>query len=115
MPEGFPAYALDYARKGTVPYIVRVLRGYGISDEEAQRIALPISAAAIAHYAGDPDLRGAQMYPTKNLSLMGSLAIAMKKDIIEGMWKGALPHADNDLDIDLSAGTWRRVETEPAP
>lgn len=115
MPEGFPAYALGYARKGTVPYIVRVLKGYGISEEEAQRIALPISSAAIAHYAGDPDLRGAEMYPTKNLSLMGSLAIAMKKDIIEGMWKGALPHADNDIDIDLAAGRWRRMETEPAP
>ena len=115
MPEGFPDYALDYARKGTVPYIVKVLRGYGISPQEAGRIALPISSAAIAHYAGDPDPRGAEMYPTKNLSPMGSLAVAMKKDIIEGMWKGALPHADNDIDIDLATGTWRRIEPAAAP
>jgi hypothetical protein len=114
MPEGFPAWALDYARRGTIPYIVRVLRGYGISEEEAQRIALPISSAAIAHYAGDPDLGGAEMYPTKNLGLMGSLAISLKKDIIEGMWKGALPHADNDVDLDLADGTWRKVGQEAA-
>jgi hypothetical protein len=46
------------------------------------------------------------MYPTKNLSLMGSLVIAMKKDVIEGMWKGVLPRADNDIDINLADGTF---------
>ena len=112
MPYGFPAYARDYARKGTEPYIIHVLEGYGISEAEAARIAVRISNAAIAHYAGDPDLRGAEMYPTTGLSPLGSLAVSMKKDIVEGMWKGALPHADNDLDIDLSSGRWVKAASE---
>jgi len=115
MPNGFPAYALDYARKGTEPYIIRVLKGYGISGPEAQRIAVPMSNAALAHYAGDPELGGAEMYPTRGLSLMGSLAVSLKKDIVEGMWKGVLPHADNDLDIDLSSGRWVKTAAELAP
>ncbi|HTZ52038.1 MAG TPA: metallophosphoesterase [Spirochaetia bacterium] len=115
MPEGFPAYALDYARKGTEPYIIHVLRGYGISEAEATRIAVPISNAAIAHYAGDPVLGGTEMYPTTGLSPLGSLAVSMKKDIVEGMWKGALPHADNDVDIDLSSGRWVKTAPENPP
>ncbi len=91
------------------PYIERVLMGYGISRKEADTIAEPLTEAGIAHYAGDAHFTGSQMYPTKNLSFMGSLAIAMKKDVIEGMWKGALPHADNNIDINLADGTYRAV------
>ena len=109
MPTGFPDFARDYSRKGMFPYIERVLMGYGISRKEADTIAEPLTEAGIAHYAGDAHFTGSQMYPTKNLSFMGSLAIAMKKDVIEGMWKGALPHADNNIDINLADGTYRAV------
>jgi len=115
MPQGFPAWALDYARRGTEPYIIRALKSYGVSEAEARRIAAPISEAALADYAGDPDPGSAEMFPTTGLSLLGSLAVSLKKDIVEGMWKGAPPHADNDLDIDLVTGRWRKVPSqEPA-
>ncbi len=110
MPAGFADYALAYARKGMLPYIESVLEGYGISQREADSIAEPLTDAGIAHYAGDPHFQGTEMYPTKNLSLMGSIVIAMKKDVIEGMWKGVLPHADNDIDINLADGTWGRAD-----
>jgi len=110
MPTGFSAYALEYSRKGMFPYIEGVLMGYGISNHEADTIAEPLTDAGIAHYAGDAHFQGTEMYPTKNLSLMGSIAIAMKKDVIEGMWKGALPHADNNVDINLTDGTYSKVE-----
>jgi hypothetical protein len=84
--------------------------GYGVSKGEADSIAEPLTEAGLAHYAGDPRFQGTEMYPTKNLSLMGSIAIAAKKDVIEGMWKGVPPHADNDIDIDLADGTFRKVE-----
>ena len=121
MPSGFTAFAEEYSRKGTLPYVERILMGYGISREEAARIAAPLAEAGIAHYAGDAVFKGQEMYPTKNLSLMGSIVIAMKKDIIEGMWKGEPPHADNNIDIDLSNGTYSRVDStmpwslSPAP
>jgi hypothetical protein len=110
MPTGFPEYALDCTRQGMLPYLESVLRRYGISREEAERIATPLADAALAHYAGDPRFQGAEMYPTRNLSLMGSIAIALKKDVIEGMWNGKPPHADNRVDINLVDGTYARVE-----
>jgi hypothetical protein len=39
-----------------------------------------------------------------------TVLIAMKKDVIEGMWKGAPPYADNNIDIDLKDGTFRKGE-----
>ncbi len=110
MPEGFTDYAREYSRRGIFPYVQRVLMGYGLSRQEAARIAGPLADAGIAHYAGDPCFQGTEMYPTRDLSLMGSIAIALKKDVIVGMWKGEPPHADNAIDIDLADGTWRRVD-----
>jgi 3',5'-cyclic AMP phosphodiesterase CpdA len=109
MPAGFTDYALAYARRGMLPYIEDVLEGYGIAKKEADAIAEPLTDAGIAHYAGDAHFQGTEMYPT-HLSLMGSIAIAMKKDVIEGMWKGVLPHADNDMDVNLADGTWSKVD-----
>ena len=110
MPTGFSDYAREYSRKGMFPYIEGMLMGYGISKREADAIAEPITEAGLAHFAGDAHFQGSEMYPTKNLGFMGSIAIAMKKDVIEGMWKGELPHADNNVDINLSDGTFRKVQ-----
>jgi 3',5'-cyclic AMP phosphodiesterase CpdA len=115
MTTGFSDYAREYSRKGTVPYIESVLAGYGISKREAQAIAEPLTDAGIAHFAGDAQFRGTEMYPTSNLSLMGSIAIAMKKDVIEGMWKGVLPHADNNVDINLADGTFSEETLSGSP
>jgi 3',5'-cyclic AMP phosphodiesterase CpdA len=110
MPAGFADYAHDYSRKGMYPYIEHVLMGHGIAKSEADRIAEPLTEAGLANYAGDPRFTGTEMYPTKGLSFMGSLAITMKKAVIEGMWKGVPPHADNNIDIDLADGTYSKVE-----
>jgi hypothetical protein len=112
MPSGFTAFAEEYSREGTLPYVERLLMGYGILRDEAVRIATPLTEAGIAHYAGDAAFRGQEMYPAKNLSLMGSIVITMKKDIIEGMWKGEPPHADNNIDVNLSNGTYIRVDQD---
>jgi predicted MPP superfamily phosphohydrolase len=109
MPTGFTEYARDYSRKGMFPYVERVLMGYGLSKHEADAIAEPLTEAGIAHFAGDAHFQGSEMYPTKNLSFMGSIVIAMKKAVIEGMWKGEPPHADNDIDINLVDGTFSKV------
>ena len=109
MPTGFTEYARDYSRKGMFPYIEKALMGYGISRQEADTIAGPLTEAGIAHFAGDAHFEGSEMYPTKNLSLMGSIAICMKKEVIEGMWKGEPPHADNNIDINLVDGTFRKI------
>jgi hypothetical protein len=110
MPTGFSDYAHEYSRKGMFLYIDSMLMRYGISKHEADTIAGPLTDAAIAHFAGDARFQGTEMYPTKNLSFMGSIVIAMKKDVIEGMWKGELPHADNNVDINLTDGTYSKVE-----
>lgn len=110
MPTGFQQYALDYSKKGMIPYIVDTLGGLGVSKDEALRIAEPLTEAGIAHYAGDPHFQGTEMYPTTNLSFMGWLAIQMKKDVIVGMWTGKPPHADNNIDINLADGTYAKVE-----
>lgn len=110
MSTGFTEYAREYSRKGMFPYIEGVLMGYGISKKEADTIAEPITDAGIAHFAGDAHFQGSEMYPTRNLSFMGSIAIGMKKDVIEGMWKGEPPHADNNIDINLADGTYEKVE-----
>jgi hypothetical protein len=110
MLTGFSEYAREYSRKGMLPYVEGVLMGYGISKHEADAIAEPITEAGIAHFAGDAHFSGTEMYPTRNLSFMGSIAIALKKDVIEGMWRGELPHADNNIDINLTDGTYAKVE-----
>jgi hypothetical protein len=110
MPAGFQEYSLALMKRGLIPSIERILMSYGIQKAEAERIAAPLSEAAMAHYAGDPVFTGAEMYPTTGLSLTGSFIIALEKDEIEGMWKGKPPHADNNVDIDLTDGTYARPE-----
>jgi hypothetical protein len=110
MPAGFAAFALDYSRRGMISFIVGALAGCGISKEEAERIAAPITDAAIAEFAGDPHFTGTEMYPTQNLSFLGGIALSLKKDVIEGMWRGNPPHADNDIDINLVDGTYKKAE-----
>ncbi len=110
MPTGFQEYAAEYSRQGMFFYIEGVMKGYGVSKEEADRVAGPITDAALAHFGGDPVFQGTEMYPTKGLSPMAWIAIQAKKGVIEGMWKGVPPHADNNIDIDLNDGTWRRID-----
>jgi Calcineurin-like phosphoesterase len=99
----------DFAReslKGNITKIaVKTMRGLGVTETEAATIAPQIAEAYIAHYAGDEMFTGAEMLSSKGFSLMATIVVGSRKDLVAGLWHD-LPPADNNLDIDLATGEW---------
>jgi 3',5'-cyclic AMP phosphodiesterase CpdA len=102
----FGAYAREFVRERIAAIAVREMRKMLVPARDAQALAPRIADAFVANYRGDERFTGGERLPTKGLSLMGRIVVGIQKSKIEGLWDDREP-ADNDLVIDLAAGTWR--------
>jgi len=101
----FWQYSRDFMYSGTARIALRTMRSFGISGEEASTIAAQVTAAFAAHFRGDEQFTGSEKIRSRGLSPLAGLAVGMRKDMITSLWSDPEP-PDNDLVIDLAAGTW---------
>lgn len=101
----FWKYSEDFIRTAGAAIGVKTMKGLGVSQRDADALAPQVADALIAHFRGDEHFTGTVMLGAPHLGLMGSLAVALKKDEIASLWTD-LPPADNDITINLSTGDW---------
>jgi hypothetical protein len=105
----FRDYSRDFVQSGTLKIVVRTMKSYGISGEEAAVLGSQVTDAFAAHFRGDEHFTGSEMIRTSGLSPLAGIVVGLRKDLIRGLWNDPEP-PDNDLVIDLAAGTWERPE-----
>ena len=101
----FWQYSRDFVHEGTMRIAEQAMRSYGIPSEEASTIAAQAADAFVAHFRGDEHFTGTEMLGTRGLSPLAGLVVGMRRDLITSLWNDPEP-PDNDLVIDLAAGTW---------
>ncbi len=100
----FREYSRQFVLAGTTKIAKNAMKSYGISDEEAEGLAAQVAAAFAAHFRGDARFTGSEMIKTRGLSPIAGLFVALRGDLVKGLWQAKEP-PDNDLVIDLAAGT----------
>lgn len=105
LPPGvtFREYSREYLESRISGIAVDTLRKLKMKDREIGKLVPQITAAFVAHYSGDENFQGTEMLSRRNLSLLGHLVVADRKDLVYGLWKD-LPPADNNLTINLQTG-----------
>jgi hypothetical protein len=101
----FQKYSRDFIAKAGADIGIKTMRGLGVSRKDALTLSPQVADALLAHFGGDEHFIGTVMIGAPGLGLMGNLVVSLRKDLIEGLWNDLEP-ADNNLTIDLSAGTW---------
>ena len=84
-----------------------------VPQYDIDRITPQITAAMMAHYAGDAQFQGNEMIAHTGLSFMGSMVVASYGTFIKGLWKTTEPHdvqlmEDNNLTIEPD-GFWTKT------
>jgi hypothetical protein len=102
----FGQHSLSFTGTGITGIALKTMKGLGVPAGEAERLAPQIRDAFLAHFAGDEQFTGGQMLTLSGLSLMGSLVVGNRKDLITGLWEDRAP-PDNDLTVNLATGDWR--------
>jgi hypothetical protein len=105
----FQEYSRDFVESGTRKIVIRTMKAYGIPDEEASVLGSQVTEAFAAHFRGDEHFTGSEMIRTSGLSPLAGIVVGLRKDLIRGIWSDPEP-PDNDLVIDLAAGTWKTPE-----
>jgi 3',5'-cyclic AMP phosphodiesterase CpdA len=105
----FREYSKDFVESGTRKIVVRTMRSYGVSGEEAEVLAAQVTDAFVAHFRGDEHFTGTEMIRTRGLSPLVGIVVGMHEDLITGLWRDPEP-PDNDLVIDLSTGGWGKAD-----
>jgi 3',5'-cyclic AMP phosphodiesterase CpdA len=106
-PSDFPDYARRYLQDGIEGIATKAIMGYGVKQEEAERLAKQVAMAFVAHYAGDEDLPpGQEIIQTSGLSLRGWLVITSRKGLVYGLWNDLEP-PDSNITINLRTGEWQ--------
>lgn len=103
MPGGFPAYARQFAFRGTVGLANDALEKYRVSEKGQEILAPQIAEAYLAHLAGDEN-RPEEVIDPEGSGLMGRIVVFFQEDLVEGWWTDLAP-PDNRLAIDLESCT----------
>jgi len=101
----FPAYSRSFFHEKVVLVAIKTMNGLGVPNAESETLAPQIGDAFTAHAAGDERFTGTEMLKLSGLSLMGSVIVGDRKDLVTGLWND-LPPVDNALAIDLGTGAW---------
>jgi 3',5'-cyclic AMP phosphodiesterase CpdA len=104
--EDFSAYSREFTASGISTIAIKTMKGLGVPEAEALKLAGQITAPFIAHYGGDERFTGTEMLTLTGLSFMGGFVVGNRRDLIEGMWRDLEP-PDNAVSIDLSTGEWQ--------
>jgi DNA repair exonuclease SbcCD nuclease subunit len=101
----FRTYSRDFIIKAGAAIGITTMRSLGVSQKDAQTLSPQVADALVAHFSGDEHFTGSVMLGAPGLGLMGNLVVSLRKGQVESLWNDLEP-PDNDLDIDLSTGTW---------
>jgi 3',5'-cyclic AMP phosphodiesterase CpdA len=112
MPEGFPAYAEKRLRQSLMGTATSILRRALVSEKSAGLIAGQAIKAAVAFYCGDEPGRSPPL-DREGLDCWGGLAAAFLDAPLAWLGTDLMP-VDNDILIDLTAGSWRPLGDSPA-
>ncbi|HOB92319.1 MAG: metallophosphoesterase [Bacillota bacterium] len=103
-PAGFQEYAKEYVHSGLTRIAYETLRKYRVNERSAEILAPQVADAFIAHYSGD-EVTPKVTIDTSGTALWAKLVVWVQRGLINGLWNDLEP-ADNDIDIDLSTGSW---------
>jgi predicted nucleic acid-binding protein len=96
----FAQNANAFVKSTVVQEAFATLKGYKVSDKDAEYIADAVGDAFVAHYKGDEDAAARPVLDKSRLSLWGRFILSMQKYVLDGLWNDLYP-ADNTVDIDL--------------
>lgn len=97
----FAASAEAFVKKTIYTEAYNTLKGYYVSDKDADYIANTVSDAYIAHYDGDEDAGNHVAIDTGKLSLWGRLIYSQYAYVIDGLWVD-LKAADSNVTFSLA-------------
>jgi len=110
--EDFGRFSRDSFRQSLKSITFRLMRRYLVPADEAALLSGQVAEAFAAHVEGDECFTGREKVKRTGLSFMGSIVMASRGDLVEGLWDD-LPPADNDVTLDLAGpGT---AATQSAP
>lgn len=102
--ETFAASAEAFVKKTIYTEAYNTLKGYHVSDKDADYIAGTVSDAYIAHYDGDENTDNHAAIDTSKLSLWGRLIYSQYAYVIDGLWVDLKP-ADSNITFSLSSAS----------
>lgn len=100
--EDFAASAEAFVKKTIYTEAYNTLKGYRVSDKDADYIASTVSDAYIAHYDGDEDMDNHVAIDTGKLNLWGRLIYSQYAYVIDGLWVD-LKTADSNITFSLAS------------
>ena len=95
-------YSKNYVYNGIKGIATDKLKGYGLSQEDADIMAPQIADAFIAHYAGDEKVPE-EILKTNYIGIWAGFIINMQKDLVYGLWHD-INTPDNNVTINLTNG-----------
>ena len=98
----FAAISESVVKKNIAREVACSLRGYHISDCDAQYIADAVGEAFAAHYKGDAAYSFRPEFDFNSLGLLGKFVYATQKRIIDALWESSLL-GDNNTVLDLQS------------
>jgi 3',5'-cyclic AMP phosphodiesterase CpdA len=104
----FPTLARDSLRLGLEELIIRLVQAppYALSAERATTLAPWLADGLLAHYVGDEVMPAEASAEVQSLAATTGFYEQLAGVMLQSIWTD-LPPPDNDVTIDLTAGTWR--------
>jgi len=97
----FAADAESFVKKTVALEAYNTLKGYKVSDSDADYIADAVADAFVAHYNGDEQTAQRPVFEVNRLSPWGRFIYSMQKYVLNGLWVDLAP-ADNAATLDLN-------------
>ena len=98
----FAASAEAFVKKTIYTEAYNTLKGYHVSDKDADYIASTVADAYVSHYDGNEDADNRVVLDTSKLSLWGKLIYSQYSYVIDGLWADLQP-ADTNCKFSLDA------------
>jgi 3',5'-cyclic AMP phosphodiesterase CpdA len=106
-PNDFQEYTRAYVQSGIEGIATHTIMGYKVNQAEAEKLAVQVAQAFVAHYSGDENLpAGQEALQSSGLSIPGRAVVLFRKNLVIGLWND-LPPPDNNVIIDLKTGSWQ--------
>ena len=98
----FAASAEAFVKKTIYTEAYNTLKGYKVSDKDADYIANTVADAYVAHYDGDENAADHVAIDKSKLSLWGKLIYSQYSYVIDGLWNDLQP-ADSNVTFSLGS------------
>ncbi len=98
----FAASAMAFVKKTIFTEAYNTIRGYHVSEKDAEYIANTVADAYIAHYDGDEKAAAHVAIDTSKLSLWSNLIYSQYSYVIDGLWND-VTSADSNTTFSLGS------------